>query len=262
LRIANSSRLAICNSKFAGESVKITNLKGIIVLGFVVMILSACSSSAPSTATIPTRVATQTPWIIYVPVTVTPEPATITPLPTVEVRTTPTRTPTRAVASVRATATATKPAAPSTPVVAAATPVPACNLGTVTPYFPENGVRRTINIVGTGGPAFEFKWHTPLGAGQQDPTIGYRIDITSKRGGQTVGGDTVYVSHNKYIERGMYSYEGPKVRRLGAGDSAAITWYVTIVKVSGGFNDDGTKNGTEISCGSPSQTMLIDLYFE
>ncbi len=240
---------------------KITKPKWIVMLGAMALVLSACSSGAPSTATAPTRVATQTPWIIYVPVTVTPEPATITPLPTVEVRTTPTRTPTRTVAPVRATATPTKPAAPSAPVVVA-TPVPACNLGTVTPYFPENGVRRTINIVGTSGPAFEFKWNTPLGSGPQDPTIGYRIDITSKRGGQTVGGDVVYVSHNKYIERGMYSYEGPKVRRLGAGDSAMVTWYVTIVKVTGSFNDDGTKTGTEISCGSPSQTMLIDLYFE
>lgn len=240
---------------------KITNLKWSVALGAALVVLSACSSGAPSTATTPTRVATQTPWIIYVPVTVTPEPATITPLPTVEVRTTPTRTPTRTVAPVRASATPTKPAAPSAPVVVAS-PTATCNLGTVTPYFPENGVRRTINIAGTSGPAFEFKWQTPLGSGTQDPTIGYRINITAKRGGQTVGSDVVYVSHNKYIEKGMYSYEGRKVRQLGAGDSATVTWFVTIIKVSGGFNDDGTRTGTEINCGSPSQTMLIDLYFE
>lgn len=238
---------------------KITNLKWIVALIIVALALSACSSTGSTTVTPPTRAATQTPWIIYVPVTNTPEPATITPLPTSEVKTTPSRTATRAPVAVKPSATATKPAVAVPPPPTA---TPACNLGSVTPYFPENGVRRTINIVGTSGPAFEFKWNGPLGSGTLDSAIGYRIDLTSKRGGATVGGDVVYVSHNKYIEKGVYSYEGPKVRRLGAGDSATITWQVTIIKVSGEFTDQGGKTGAEINCGSPSQIMTIQLYFE
>ncbi len=236
---------------------RITNLRWGILLSGVVLILSACSSNASITP-LSTRAATQTPWIIERVVTATPEPPTVTPLPTAT-ESKP-RTPTKA-PTAKPAATAIKPTV--VPVVAPSpTAVPACNRGTVTPFFPENGVRREINIEGSSGPAFEFKWNTPLGSGPQDATIGYRIDISSRRGNQTVGGDAVYVSHNKYIEKGVYAYEGPKVRRLGAGDSATVTWQVTIIMMATGFNDQGTKTGTETNCGSPSSPMTIDLYFK
>lgn len=239
---------------------KITNSKYFVALGIMAIVLSACSPTGSTTVTPATRVATQTPWIIYVPVTVTPEPATITPLPTAEVRTTPSRTPTRAPVAVKPAATATKPPVAAPPPTV--TKPPACNYGTVTPYFPENGTTRTLNPGGTSGPAFEFKWNTPL-QGVQDATIGYRIDIVSKRGNQQVNGDVVYVSHNKFIEDGKYIYEGPRVRLLAGGqeDNTTVIWQVTIIKITGSFDPQGRMTGSEMNCGAPSAPQTIGLVF-
>lgn len=241
---------------------KINKLIWVILLIAVVLALSACSNASGTQTPPATRGATQTPIYIYVPVTVTPEPATITPLPTapLAVNVTPTRTPTKAAAVVVKTATRTPTKAPVA-LAPAASATPSCNLGTVEPFFPEDGVGYTINVSGTSGPAFVFKWTTPLGSGPTDPNVGYRIEITSKRGGQTVNGDVVYVSHNKFIETNNYSYEGRRVRLLAAGDDVNITWQVTIIKVSGGFDNQGGKTGAEISCGTPSRIMSIGLKF-
>jgi hypothetical protein len=226
---------------------------------------SACGSSPAQTPPI-TRAVTQTPWIIYVNVTTTPEPATVTPLPTVAVAAAPTRTATKSAARP----TATKAPPTKAPVAAAPTnsPAPACSLGTVTPYFPENGVTRTLNANGTSGPAFQFKWTLPtqLSNGPMDASIGYRIDISSRRpgsgGGQLVNGDVVYVSHNTYIQKNEYDYEGTKVRSLGGGDDVVVSWTVTVVKSTEGFDDQGHVIGTEISCGAPSAPFTIQLTFQ
>ncbi|MBI3740514.1 MAG: hypothetical protein HY257_02005, partial [Chloroflexi bacterium] len=58
-------------AKIFGASVK----SQVIFVFASVLALAACSSSANDAA----RQPTQTPWIIYVPVTVTPEPAIFTP---------------------------------------------------------------------------------------------------------------------------------------------------------------------------------------
>lgn len=245
---------------------KITNLKGFVLLGILGIVLSACSSSAPATILPPTRAATQTPWIIYIPVTVTPEPATITPLPTAEVKAAPTRTPTRAVVAAKPAATATKPAPAPPPAAPSPTAAPACNLGTVAPFFPENNTRREYNLGGTAGAAFEFKWTPPgtLGFSPTDPTIGYRIDMTARRGGSpnVINGATVYVSHNTFIDARLYVFEGRSARQLAGNDDATVTWQVTIVKVSGGFDNQGGKQGTEISCGPPSAPFTIQMVFQ
>lgn len=127
-------------------------------------------------------------------------------------------------------------------------------------------MKRTINVLGSSGPAFQFKWNLSpqLGNSPTDSSIGYRIDIVSKRpgNGQVVNGDIVYVSHNTYIQTGMYNYEGTKVRSLGGGDDAVITWQVTIVKAAGGFDDQGHEIGPEISCGPASVPSTIQLVFQ
>ncbi|MDE3089143.1 MAG: hypothetical protein KGJ80_07140, partial [Chloroflexota bacterium] len=109
-------------------------------------------------------------------------------------------------------------------------------------------------------------WDPPslLGMSPTDPLVGYRINIISKRRGstQTVGGDVVYISHNKYIQDKVYSYPGNAVRRLGNGDDASITWQITVVKTTGGFDDQGGKIGTEVTCGSPSNPSSIQLVFQ
>ncbi len=241
----------------------ISKLTWIIAFAVLVATASACSST-PAQAPLPTRVATQTPWIIYMPVTSTPEPATVTPLPTVT-PSQPTRLPTR-IPPTRAPATKPPPTKAPVAVAPTVTPAPTCNYGTAEPYFPENNVTRILNAVGTQGPAFEFKWYPPaaLGMNTADPTVGYRIDITSRRlgTGQVVGGDVVYVSQNKYIQDKEYVYPGNKVRTLGAGDNAAVTWQVTVVKTTGGFDDQGGKIGSEVSCGAPSTPFIIQLTFQ
>lgn len=227
----------------------------IIVVSALALVVTACGATAPQTPT-PTRAATQTPWIIYVPVTTTPEPITPTLLPTVAVKSiaTPTRTPTRALVTPKPTVAPTKPPAapPGAPTAPAA---PACNIGTVTLTFPENGTYRTK------GAAFEMKWLPPAAlAGETDPNIGYKIELESRRGTRVINGATVYVSHNKYLREGKFVFGSREVAGLAAGDDAVVTWRVTIVKATGGFDDQQQQAlGEVILCGSPSMPFQIEL---
>lgn len=240
---------------------KITNLKWILMLSAVMIALSACNSNAPTTASVATRVATQTPWIIYVPVTTTPEPATVTPLPTVAVQAAaPTRTATRAVtAAPRPSATPTKPA--PTPV-AVATKAPECKFGTVTLLFPENGALRRTKLQSFSPDTFEFKW-TPFQAYEADPSLGYRIDIESRKGNKSVNGDRVYVGHNFFLTNGQrFIYPSDRIKNLASpvGDDVTVLWKVTVIKISGSYKEDGTTpGGTVTECGPASDTWTINL---
>ena len=244
---------------------RISRLTSVIGLSAFLLAASACGSTPTQTAPL-TRVATQTPWIIDRVVTATPEPPTVTVLPTVVVAAAPTRTATKS--AVKPTATKALPTKSPAPAAPTNSPAPACSMGTVTPYFPENGVTRTLNANGTSGPAFQFKWtlSPQLPAGPTDPSIGYRIDISSRRpgasGGQQVNGDVVYVSHNAFVAKNEYDYEGSRVRSLGGGDDVVVSWTVTIVKSSGGFDDQGHVIGTAINCGSASSPFTIQLVFQ
>jgi hypothetical protein len=237
--------------------VKVKKQNWIIALGVLALAVTACGN-ANTTPIPPTRAATQTPWIIYVPVTTTPEPAVLPLLPTAEVRapTAPVRTPTRAPAVVKSTVPPTKPpVAPSAPVAKPAD-APACSIGTVTLTFPENGAPRNK------GAAFEMKWAPPTAlSGETDPNVGYKIEMTSRRGSKVINGATVYISHNKYFREGKFVYDRSAVSMLAAGDDAVVTWQVTVVKVSGGFDDQQqTYSGSILNCGSaslPSQIQLI-----
>jgi hypothetical protein len=214
---------------------------------------SACSSTAVQTPPV-TRVATQTPWIIYVPVTSTSEPATVTPLPTVT-SAGPLRTPTKA---------ATKPPAivptksPVPVVAASATAPPACNLGTVTLREPDNGASRQTREIGVGGDTFRFIWDPPGSLqGPGDPTVGYQLNISSQRNGATY-----YVSHNKFLtDAKLLIMDKPAVSALAGGSDVTVTWSVVIVKTTGSFNDsDQTfRPPGLVNCGSPSPTWSISL---
>lgn len=237
---------------------RITNAKWIVTFAVLLVALSACGSN-PTPTPPPTRVATQTPWVIYVPITATPEPPTVTPLPTVTASK-PSRTPTRTVAP-KPTVVATKP--PATPVVAAPSPTaaPACSAGSVTLRFPENGAPRSTKRTGPGPDIFDFKWD-PFQAGETDSQIGYRIDIESKRVGtnQIVNGDAVYISHNGFLRSGQhYPYDQRAVFGLAGGDNVTVLWKVTVVKTTGSFDDQGHAAGSVINCGPPSQTWTIQL---
>lgn len=229
---------------------KITQYHWIIALGVLALTVSACGNSN-ATLTPPTRLATQTPWIIYIPVTTTPEPATLPLLPTAQVRAAATRTPVRVVA--KPTVPPTKP--PSVVPTAKPTAGPACSIGTVALTFPGNGDPRGK------GSAFEMKWTPPAAlSGLSDPNVGYKVELTSRRGSKVVNGATVYVSHNKYFQDGKFIYAREAVTGLAAGDNATVTWQVTIVKASNGFDDQQQNaSGNIIPCGSPSAPSDIKL---
>lgn len=239
-----------------------------LLLSVVIALLVSGCSVLGSTAGTPagTRVATQTPWVIYVPVTLTPEPATVTPFPTVtgaaaSVRATATRTPTRASAATKAPVPATKPPVASTaPTTAAVVPTsaPACTTKGVTLLFPENGAPRNTRKDGSGGSAFIMKW-TPFQSGDSDLQMGYQVVLSSKRAGFS-NGATVYVSHNKFLQDGQqFTYDQRAVSTLASGESVMVSWFVTVVRTSGTFDNQGGVTGSVVNCSAPSQTFTISL---
>ncbi len=237
------------------------------MLAVLLVASSACSVLSPGTAPVPAKsAATQTPWIIYMPVTNTPEPFTVTPLPTVAVAgaaKTPTRTATKSAAVVAtkppAAATATKPAVA---VVPSATAAPKCPVTGITLQpndpirFPGNAALRR-----TPGPdTFDFKW-TPFQAGESDSHMGYDISINSKRAGFSNGAE-VYLSHNWFLKNGQhYIFDQRAVSALASGESVAVTWYVKVVFAPSGFNesDPSYRPVGLVDCGSANPVWTIDL---
>jgi len=267
----------ICNLKFEifGDVVKITkSKKWILALALSVWVLTACNANATPTGGAPTRLPTQTPWVVYVPVTVTPEPVTVTPLPTVGVAVVqPTEvrraTATRAPVAVKPTATK-PPAAPVAPVAAAPTAVPVakCSYGPVSLVEPLEGSRYATKEIGVGGSTFRFKWDPPPELqGQVSNNVGYRLTITAKKNGATL-----YLSSNGFWN-GRYGdgtpklviFDKPDVSALASGEATAVTWTVTVVQVGGDFNEADPKSppkGPIVTCGpsSPTRNINLDIY--
>lgn len=232
---------------------------------------AACGGAGPTPTRTPRAVAdngnaTQTPWFIYVPVTTTPEPFTVTSLPTVT-SSAPTPKPanTRAPKPVAAAATRTPVVtATEAPTAApAATPTPSCgdNYQVTQLLFPKNGDTRDAKSGGGEAHTIQFMW-SPIASSQLDPTIGYHVIIT----GATHGRSTqLFVSHNGYLK--VQNGNGVILSQratygLTNGDNADISWNVTVVKSSEGF-DDATFNiiGTSTDCGpaSPSYTVHLNV---
>jgi len=107
-----------------------------------------------------------------------------------------------------------------------------------------------------------MQWDPPesLG-GSADPQIGYRIEMISRRGNQVVNGATAYISHNKYISDGKFTFDQRAVSQLAASDNASVTWTVTIVKTSGTFNDNDNSVAPPglVTCGPASAPFQINL---
>ena len=237
---------------------KVKNLKWIIVLGIMALSVSACGNPNATLTPPPTRGATQTPWIIYLPVTTTPEPTLLPLLPTVEVKALATRTPTRVV--VKPTTVPTKPVVP-TAAAPKPTSTPTCTIGTVTLKEPDNNALRQTKEVGIGGDTFRFIWDPPPGLqGAADSQVGYKIAVSSQRPNFT-NGVTLYVSHNKYWNDKVVILDKPAVSTLAAGADVKVSWNVTIVRTSGSFNDTDPTVAPAglVPCGPPSETRSIDL---
>jgi len=220
--------------------------------------LVACSGAANDSA----RQATQTPWIIYVSVTTTPEPAIITPLPTVTTgRPAATIAPTRAAVATRPAPTRTTTPAP----IAQPTATQACNLGTVQLKSPEDGAPRNFKRDG-GGIAFIFEWQPPATvSGPGDPKIGYQVDMTSRRQGTgtVINGARRMISNNKFHENGLrFIFDRDAVKNLAGGDNASVAWTVTVVKALANFDDANYLQVPVVVCGPPTPPRSIQLIVE
>lgn len=240
----------------------------LFILSLVLLFgLAACNSNAPA-ALSSTRIPTQTPWVIYVPVTTTPEPATITPLPSVTPSgRTAARTPTRAAAAPTKAAVVAPTKAPTTAPAASVptqTKAAACPV-TGLSLLADDKVRfpGTSALRQTPGPdTFIFKF-TPFQAGEADPKLGYEIDVSSKRTGFS-NGATIYFSHNWFLKNNQqYLFDQRAVAALAGGADVTVTWIVKIVYAPNGFNDsDPTQRpGGLVECGGANPPYTIDLKY-
>lgn len=245
----------------------------LLFLGALVALSAACSGGegTPTRTRVAQADSTQTPWIIYVPVTVTPGPATATLEPTsTPSAPEPTAVPptnTRAPTAVRPTsepqpAQPTAPPAPSEPPTAdlpTATPAPSCGQ----PYsvtvlnFPENGAKRRAKDGSGAGATIQFKWD-PVVAYEIDPKIGYRVLVKTPRNSQAL-----YISHNAYLREQVAILNQQATYGLTQGDDTTATWVVDVVMASGEFNDNGDDTqaplGTIAVCGNSSPQYSIEL---
>lgn len=235
-------------------------------LGLLVVLTVACGGTGPTPTHTPRAVAadlpTQTPWIIYIPVTTTPEPQTATPLPTVTPnQPAPTPRPTR----VPATRPPPPPPSPTlppespTPAPPPASPTPSCGqeyqVQVLT--FPENGALRRAKAGSGGGATIQFKWE-PISAGEMDPRIGYRVNISSPHNSAAL-----YISHNEYLRQGLAILNQNATYQLTQGDDTSAQWNVEVIMTSGTFNDEADDltppQGTITVCGPPSPTFTVHL---
>ncbi len=243
-------------------------------MALVAVLGTACSGSGGPT---PTRTpkavaekgdATQTPWIIYVPVTTTPDPNTVTPLPTVtssqpQPTTAQAAPPTRTKAPATPKPATAKPtAAPAnspTPAPPPATAAPACGqayqVNRLT--FPANPATREVKAGGGASKTIQFKWDE-VSPYELDPKIGYQILVKAPKNSAVI-----YISHNGYLD--VKSGNGAILSQQAAygltnGDDTNATWDVTVVMASGGFDDqNGLAMGTITACGPASPSSQIYL---
>lgn len=227
----------------------------------------ACSGgdATPTRTRVAALDATQTPWIIYLPVTVTPGPATAT----LEATSTPSAPqatavpPTKVVPTTRPhTAVPKPPTAPPespTPAPPTATALPSCGQAyQVTKLtFPENGAKREAHSGSGAGRTIQFKWDA-VASYQMDPHIGYRVNISTKRNSVAL-----YISHNAYIQENVAILNQQSTWGLTQGDDATVTWSVDVIRATGEFNDTGDDQqppeGTVSACGPTSPSFTIEL---
>lgn len=245
--------------------------KAVLLFLSALALLSAACSGGEVTPT-RTRVAqaepTQTPWIIYVPVTVTPGPATAT----LEATSTPSAPEPTAVppTNTRAPATArpaeptnppkpTNPPESATPEPPTATPAPSCGqpFQVTKLSFPENGAKREAKSGSGAGKTIQFKWD-PVVPYELDPKIGYRVNVSTPRNSQAL-----YISHNEYLKEQVAILSQQATYGLTQGDDTTATWTVDVIMASGEFNDVGDDTqaplGTVAVCGPASPAFTIEL---
>ncbi len=235
----------------------------VLILPFVSILFTACGLGGPVAQTVATVAPSQTPWIIYVPITNTPEPPTVTPLPTITTAATarPTRTSTRP-APPRPSPTRTVVQPTAVAVLPSPTVAPSCAYGSVVPKFPENGTERRTKTTGVGSDTFDFKFDVPAALqGLTDPQVGYQIIVLSKRAGFS-NGITVYFSNVRFFREGQhFILDARALASLAGGEDVTVTWTVTIIRTTGSFDDtDPTKPPPGIvNCGPPSPPWMIKL---
>lgn len=254
-------------------SSKVTFKKIAMVVWFGVLAAlgAGCSGAGPTPTRTPRAIAdngiaTQTPWFIYVPVTTTPEPFTITPLPTVT-SSVPTPKPANTRAPRTAAPAATKTSVPDTEVPTTPTPEPSPTPSCGEAYqvsqltFPADGDLRSAKGGGGASKTIQFKW-VPVVSYQLDPTIGYHIVITGATAGRS---SQLFISHDGYLK--VQKTTGAVLSQQATfglippnADAADVQWNVTVVKSSGGFDDQNFAIlGTPTSCGPPSPSFTIHL---
>lgn len=258
------------------------NVKKTIVLFFLAALAVSSVACGGGDAT-PTRTrvaqseATQTPWIIYIPVTVTPGPATATleatstpsivepsPVPPTNTRPPqPTKPPAPAATEPPvAVVQPTTPAESATPAPPPATAAPSCGEAyqVTTLTFPENGAKRRAKASSGAGATIQFKWD-PVAAYELDPKIGYRVSIGTPRNSAAL-----YISHNAYLADPVAILNQQATYGLTQGDDMQATWSVDVIRVSGEFNDSGDDtqmpSGTVTVCGPASPTFSIEIVVE
>jgi hypothetical protein len=253
------------------------NVKKTIALAAVGM-LAALTIGCGGPGGTPTRtrvaesLATQTPWLIYVPVTVTPGPETATLEPTVTpdaptatavppTKPPPTARPVQPTKAVQPTTPSVAPAATAVPVAAAPTASPAPTCGQVYQVtnltFPENNATRRAKPGGGAGATIRFNWD-PVASYELDPKLGYRVNVSTKLNSQAL-----YISHNDYLKERAAILNQQATYGLTNGDDATASWSVDVIMTTGEFNDAGDDStpplGTVIVCGPPSPTFTIQL---
>lgn len=245
----------------------------LLSLGALALITAACSSgdATPTRTRVAQAEPTQTPWIIYIPVTVTPGPATATLEPTstpnapqpTEVP--PTKAPVQVTRAPQPPAQPTnppQPTAPAEPPTAeppTATPAPSCGQAyqVANLTFPENGAKREAKDGSGAGKTIQFKWD-PIAAYEMDPKIGYRVSVSTPQNSQAL-----YISHNAYLKDPIVILSQQATFGLTQGDDTTASWHVDVIMASGEFNDVGDDTqpplGTVTVCGPSSPTYTIEL---
>lgn len=248
----------------------------IVLMGVFALLVAGCGGGDPTR--IPTRVseapvATQTPWIIYIPVTVTPGPATATLEPSVTPNEPPTAEPTetRPPATprpVQPTKVAPPPVAqPTAAAVAAESPTAPAPAASPTPgcgqqyqvtdlVDPADGNTFTVKAGSGQGHTIPFEWN-PVVSYEIDPTIGYRVIVKAP-----ANSTALYISHNDYLKMGKATLNQQAMYGLTLGDDVTVTWYVEVIKAGEFDPTDLLKPplGDVIVCGPPSPARNIYLH--
>lgn len=249
------------------------NVKKLIALSSFVALALASAACGGGDAT-PTRVRvaqaepTQTPWIIYLPVTVTPGPATATleptstpnaPQPTEVPPTNPPAPVNTRPPQPTAPPQPTVPVEPPTAEPPTPTTAPSCGqeYQVMNLTFPENGAKREAKDGSGAGKTIQFKWDPVVGY-EIDPKIGYRVSVSTPRNSQAL-----YISHNAYLKEQVAILSQQATYGLTQGDDTTANWHVDVIMATGEFNDVGddtqTPLGTVTVCGAPSPTFSIEL---